>query len=147
MSDHPPEPSAEQAVALSRQTDEGWIVVRWTDCHGLEAWKLTDEREARAFHDRVQQQWSECFLTRIVRQGAQRDAQSQAECATLRRERDVADARFQQEHASRKGAQAELNLAGRLALANTRRAEQLEQECATLRQQLRELREQYTTKE
>lgn len=65
------------SVALrAAQTKPGWMVVRQRETDPPEVWKFDDEREARAFHDRAQAQWSDCYLVSIVKQGAQRDAPS-----------------------------------------------------------------------
>jgi hypothetical protein len=66
--------SAPPPVPMAKRTDDGWLVVRQRETDPPEVWKFTDEAEARAFHDRAQMQWSDCYLARVVKQGAQIDA-------------------------------------------------------------------------
>lgn len=67
--------------ALAKRTDPGWMVVRKRDTYPPEVWHFSDEGEARSFHDRAQQQWSECYLLRVVKQGAQLDAAEDTQLA------------------------------------------------------------------
>jgi hypothetical protein len=74
----PPAPSEPPASIAphAATTLQGWLVVRYIDARGCEVWRFDDEAKARLFHDKAQMQWSDCYLTRIVKQGAQHDAQS-----------------------------------------------------------------------
>jgi hypothetical protein len=69
-----------QAVA-QKTTDSGWLVVRWLE-NRWEVYSFDDESSARRFHERAQTQWSDCYLARIVKQGAQADARPAIACHT-----------------------------------------------------------------
>jgi hypothetical protein len=61
-----------------------WIVVRKREIDPPEVYPFAREDDARAFHDRAQQQWSDCYLTRVVMHGMRQIQQPSDTTETLR---------------------------------------------------------------
>lgn len=60
----PPQPSAPLGQDSAR-----WMVVRRRETETPEVYEFHQEHAARCFHDRAQEQWSDCYLLRVVAHG------------------------------------------------------------------------------
>ncbi len=66
-----------------------WLVVRQRETEPPEVYPFADEADARAFHDRAQEQWSDCYLCAVVLHGVR---QVQAPPAASGEAQAIADA-------------------------------------------------------
>jgi ribosomal protein L37E len=59
------------ACGFGQSVAEGvrWLVVRKREADTPEVYPFADEATAKTFYDRAQQQWSDCYLTLVVRHG------------------------------------------------------------------------------